>query len=277
MLSIIYKKAFEGLNIIYDRAEAKELAEWLIEYFYNKKNYDYAFEAQPIRPGFDAALDRLLASEPIQYVLGESFFYGRRFVVDKSVLIPRPETELLVAWVIEDHKYAANPIIMDIGTGSGCIAISLKAQLTRAQVCAVDISKVALNTAKLNAHNLSVEVSFKKLDILNYDDWLGPKPDIIVSNPPYIRQLEAAQMHTNVLDFEPNLALFVPDTDPLLFYRAIGQFAIKYLNRPGSVYFEINQVYGQELLILLRDLGFRDISLRKDQYNNERMVRAFLD
>ena len=210
---------------------------------------------------------------PIQYILGETEFYGLTFNVNESVLIPRPETEELVDWIRTENDRSATLNILDIGTGSGCIAISLKQEFTNAIVDAFDISDEALITAQNNANRNNLEVNFSKVDILNAPDF-ETKWDIIVSNPPYVLENEKAEILPNVLDNEPHLALFVPDNDPLLFYRSISQLALRQLKPGGKLYFEINRQYGIATMDLLVELGFTDIELRKDISGYDRMIRG---
>ncbi len=210
---------------------------------------------------------------PIQYILGETEFYGLTFNVDESVLIPRPETEELVDWIRKENDRSASLNILDIGTGSGCIAISLKHEFPKSVVDAFDISDQALITAQSNAYRNNLEVNFTKVDILNAPDF-NRNWDIIVSNPPYVLENEKVTIHPNVLDNEPHLALFVPDNDPLLFYRNIAQFALRQLKPGGRLYFEINRKYGNATMDLLVESGFTDIELRKDISGNDRMIKA---
>jgi release factor glutamine methyltransferase len=227
-------------------------------------------------------LEELKKGKPVQYILGKTEFYGLPFYVNSSVLIPRPETEELVEWVIGSvgsSKLAVDSIL-DIGTGSGCIAISLKKNLPRFSVSAIDISAEALQTGALNAKLNDVDIQFIKADILNlksdpdsHRDKI-PKSEIIVSNPPYVTLHDKTQMHTNVTDFEPHTALFVPKNDPLIFYKAIADFAITHLTENGLLFFEINESYGKETVDLLSDKGFKNIELRKDMSGRDRMIKA---
>jgi release factor glutamine methyltransferase len=207
--------------------------------------------------------------------LGETEFYGLPFYVDESVLIPRPETEELVDWIQKENDKNAFLNILDIGTGSGCIAIALKHGFTNSTVHAFDISVQALETAQSNTERNNLEVNFAQVDILNAPDFTT-KWDIIVSNPPYITEHEKDDMFPNVLNHEPHLALFVPDNDPLLFYRKIALFARQHLHHNGKLYFEINRESGKECMELLTGLGFNDIELKKDISGNDRMVRAII-
>jgi len=212
---------------------------------------------------------------PIQYILGETEFYGLPFRVNDSVLIPRPETEELVDWIRSENNRNEALNILDIGTGSGCIAIALKHEFPNAAVEAFDISDKALETARSNAGLNKLDVEFSKVDILNVADQ-SKKWDIIASNPPYIPELEKSEIEANVLEHEPHLALFVPDNDPLLFYRHIALFAKKQLNPNGKLYFEIHRDYGKECMELLASLGFSEIELRKDISGNNRMIRSVI-
>jgi release factor glutamine methyltransferase len=219
-------------------------------------------------------LTRLKNQEPIQYILGETTFCDLTFNVNPTVLIPRPETSELVGWVAEENRGRAVRIL-DIGTGSGCIAISLAKKMTTAQVAGWDISTEALETAKGNNARNGTDVTFEYCDILAYKPQKS-EYDIIVSNPPYIKEKEKSMMEANVLDWEPETALFVPDNDPLLFYRTIAQKALTMLSPGGKLYFEINREHGKETLSMLNALGYKDIELRKDFADNDRMIRASL-
>ncbi|MHA7844155.1 MAG: peptide chain release factor N(5)-glutamine methyltransferase [Winogradskyella sp.] len=233
---------------------------------------------------FFSILEDLKQQKPIQYILGETEFYGLNFKVNENVLIPRPETEELVDWIIKGSKskvQSSNTFnILDIGTGSGCMAISLAKHLPEAQVFAVDISESALKIAKENADRNEVQVEFIKADILESSLWEDVVLrqmdffDIIVSNPPYVRELEKREIKPNVLDNEPHLALFVENSNPLIFYKAITDFAVDKLKSNGSLYFEINQYLGQETKKLLVGAEFKDIQLRKDLNGNDRMLKG---
>ena len=221
-------------------------------------------------------IGRLLRNEPVQYVLGHAWFCGHRFRVRSGVLIPRPETELLVQKALElgrEMKGLANSEVLDIGTGSGCIAISMA--LSGCRVTAMDISESALDVAKENAAELNAEVAFMQENILQPSP-VGQQWDIIVSNPPYICLHEAEDMERNVLDYEPHNALFVPDTDPLIFYRAIASYAMSHLSAGGWLCLEINQAYAREMESLLASFGFRDITILQDQYGKDRIAYAHL-
>lgn len=215
------------------------------------------------------ALERLKAQEPIQYILGYSDFCGLRFAVNPSVLIPRPETSELVEWIAAESRTAVE--ILDIGTGSGCIAISLASKLPNANVTAWDISPQALAVAQSNSTANGCNLLFEQRDILTCPP-SDKKFDIIVSNPPYIKECEKVAMEDNVLLWEPHLALFVPDSDPLLFYRTIAQKALAMLTKGGKLYFEINREHGNDTVSMLQELGYKNITLRKDFADNDRMV-----
>jgi release factor glutamine methyltransferase len=226
----------------------------------------------------NAILTRLQTGEPLQYILGHTEFYGLPFKVNPSVLIPRPETEELVEWILSEvgsgHLSARS--ILDIGTGSGCIPITLKKHLPQANISTVDISAEAISTAKQNAELNKVEVNFIKDDILNPTDnsLLTAHYSLIVSNPPYVTLHDKTQMHRNVTDFEPHMALFVPEDDPLIFYKAIADFALKNLNKDGFLFFEINESLGSETVEMLKNKGFKNIELRQDMSGRDRMIKG---
>ena len=236
------------------------------------------------------AIYRLKQFEPIQYIIGETEFYGLTFFVNKDVLIPRPETEELVAWIVKESRenreerkdlLIANEEsknILDIGTGSGCIAVSLAYSLPSAKVSALDISLGALSIAKQNAKKNKVTVNFLKVDVLNIEEDLFKEEfDVIVSNPPYVRELEKSQIEPNVIKYEPHTALFVEDEDPLLFYRKIAQFSQTYLKSDGTLFFEINEYLSKELIIMLTNEGFTDVILKKDIFGKARMIKCRRD
>ncbi|MCW3784856.1 peptide chain release factor N(5)-glutamine methyltransferase [Plebeiibacterium sediminum] len=220
----------------------------------------------------EEALEKLKNHIPIQYIFGETEFYGLKFNVNPAVLIPRPETEELVHWIIEDCK-TPDPEMLDIGTGSGCIPITLKKNIPDAKVKGWDISDEALTTARSNAALNNVMVDFCKQNALELKD-VNEAFDIIVSNPPYVLEKEKELMHDNVLNNEPHLALFVPDNQPLLFYHAIAEFAKSNLKPSGKLYFEINEAFGDETVEMMEQLGFENIVLKKDLFGKDRMVRG---
>ena len=221
----------------------------------------------------DKALERLQTYTPIQHIIGYESFCGLRFRVNSNVLIPRPETQELVAWI--ESEATGKERILDIGTGSGCIAVSLAKRLPHCTVEAWDISSEALSVAQENSRINETRVKLEQRDILTYSP-TNKQFDIIVSNPPYIREIEKESMEANVLQWEPHTALFVPDNDPLLFYRTIAQKALTMLAPGGRLYFEINRAYGKETCQMLAELGYSNIELRKDFADNDRMVRAVL-
>lgn len=229
---------------------------------------------------FNQAIDRLKIYEPVQYILGETEFFGYPFLVNKQVLIPRPETEELVSWIIEDVD-KKETTILDIGTGSGCIAISLAKKLNNAVVSAIDISNKAIEVAKKNALINNVNVEFSRVDVLNFEDKLvlqdkwKSKFDIIVSNPPYVRMQEKKLMQLNVIDHEPDIALFVEDDDPLLFYRRISELSRQYLKHNGTLYLEINEYLGVEMEKMLNEAGFKHVELKKDMFGKNRMIKCW--
>jgi release factor glutamine methyltransferase len=216
---------------------------------------------------------RLKQFEPIQYILGETYFFGLQLKVTPTVLIPRPETEELVDLIIRGNS-DGNLTILDIGTGSGCIAIALKSRLNKAEISGIDISEKALKIARKNGTLNRLNVQFFQADILNWQKYDWPFFDVIVSNPPYVTKSEKELMHKNVLDFEPSNALFVDDTDPLLFYRTIAQFALEKLNPNGKIYFEINENFGPETKSLLAGFGFTEVDIVTDIHGKNRFVKA---
>ena len=225
---------------------------------------------------WNSILQELLKEIPIQYVLGKTSFYGLDFDVNPNVLIPRPETEELVEWILESCKskgITQKIRILDIGTGSGCIAISLAKNIQNGAVFALDVSEQALATAKKNASSHAVTVTFIHQSIFETAD-LQQQFDIIVSNPPYVRNLEKEEIKKNVLDNEPHLALFVADNDALIFYKKIAELAQKNLSPNGQLFFEINQYLGAEMVDLLEKMNFKNVELRKDMYGNDRMTKA---
>ena len=223
---------------------------------------------------------RLQKEEPIQYIIGSTEFYGLPFLVDKNTLIPRTETEELVAWVLDEIKVLTNNkitelSILDIGTGTGCIPISLAKNLTSLNISAIDISPEALLIAKQNAILNKVTIEFIELDILNAES-LPQEYDVIISNPPYVRELEKEEIKNNVLENEPHLALFVADENPLIFYNKIADLAKQQLSINGMLFFEINQYLGQKTLNMLVNKGFKNIQLKKDLFGNDRMIKCVL-
>lgn len=277
-----YRTQFiQALTSMYDEGEAESFFYLILEEKQQLKRIDLALRPDLVFSEEEIAiwnsiLEQLKLEIPIQYLLGKTSFFGLDFEVNENVLIPRPETEELVGWILENQKSEVKSQklkILDIGTGSGCIAISLAKNLPNAKVFAIDVSEKALATAKKNANLNDVNVIFLHQSILDTED-LEQEFDIIVSNPPYVRNLEKEEIKKNVLDNEPHLALFVEDDDALIFYRKIAELAQKNLSSSGQLYFEINQYLGTEMVELLEKMNFKNVELRKDIYDNDRMTRA---
>ncbi|PZO30568.1 MAG: peptide chain release factor N(5)-glutamine methyltransferase [Flavobacteriaceae bacterium] len=288
-----YKNRFlHALSSLYDEKEIESFFYLTLEKLHQKKRIDLALQPDLAMDEtqfsqWETVLAELKTHKPIQYILGETEFYGLPFLVNENVLIPRPETEELVQLILDDLSIRAqsrseNITILDIGTGSGCIPISLKKNLPSAEVFAIDVSKNALEVAQKNAEINRVEVNFIEANILLTDSLVLPTRntqhatlfDIIVSNPPYVRNLEKAEINPNVLEFEPHLALFVEDNDALLFYRKITELAKNHLSENGKLYFEINQYLGKETVVLVESYGFKNVQLIKDIYGNDRMISS---
>lgn len=277
-----YRDQFiQELTPLYDAGEAESFFYLILEAKHQLKRVDIALQpdlafSESELKTWSSILEQLKKEIPVQYILGTTHFYGLEFEVNSNVLIPRPETEELVDWIIESQQLEIGDMkvrILDIGTGSGCIAISLAKNLPNAEVFALDVSDKALATAQKNAELNQVTIQFIHQSILETED-LGQQFDLIVSNPPYVRHLEKQEIKKNVLDNEPHLALFVDDNDALIFYRKIAELALKNLNPQGQLYFEINQYLGQETLDLLQEMGFKYTVLRKDIYGNDRMIQC---
>lgn len=277
-----YRTQFiQELTPIFDSAEAESFFYLILEEKHQLKRIDLALNPDLSLSDeeiqlWNSILEQLKKEIPVQYLLGKTSFYGLDFEVNANVLIPRPETEELVEWIIESQKSEVGSKILkilDIGTGSGCIAISLAKNIPDAQVYAIDVSDKALATAQKNAKNNEVNVTFLLKNILETED-LEQQFDIIVSNPPYVRELEKQEIKKNVLDNEPHLALFVEDNDALIFYRKIAELAQKNWSPNGQLFFEINQYLGKETSDLLEKMNFKNIELRKDIYGNDRMIRS---
>ncbi|MCR5242759.1 MAG: peptide chain release factor N(5)-glutamine methyltransferase [Prevotella sp.] len=292
-----YSDLWRRLTPLYDEGEAKAMVRLLLERCFGltlADIYGGGLEASGINTErLEQLMRRLEQSEPVQYAIGEELFCGRWFRVTPAVLIPRPETQELCEWCLGSlspwRGRGERPHILDIGTGSGCIAITLAAEVAEARVTAWDISEEALTIARENAQHLGAQVTFEQVDILAHAQSSlqskaaepsvkfkaqSPRYDIIISNPPYIAKMEAEQMTGNVLDWEPHGALFVPDDDPLLFYRAIARLALSALKPQGLLFLEINPLYHDELMAMLRDMGFADVETRNDQFNKQRMIKA---
>ncbi len=269
----------QELHGIYEDSEIDAFIVLCFEELLNLKRSDLLLNAEKTMSEsellkFNFAIKDLKKQKPLQYILGSADFYGLKFKVNGSVLIPRPETEELVDLIIKENKGKALRIL-DIGTGSGCIPVSLKKNLPISVVEAIDISEEALQVAKENAQANGVDVRFFQEDVLNPKNELkNLRYDIIVSNPPYIKESEKEAMHKNVLDHEPHLALFVYDTDALLFYKAIADHALQMLNPGGRIYFEINAEHGLETQQMLENKGFKNVVLIKDMSNKNRILRG---
>ncbi len=223
---------------------------------------------------FFTGLSELKKERPIQYIIGETTFMDSLLKVNEHVLIPRPETEELVQWLIDDVGATSELKILDIGTGSGCIAVSLAKNLQNSKVYALDVSKEAIHLAKENAVLNGVEINFINADILTSSLDLDLSFDIIISNPPYVREIEKEEIHNNVKNYEPSLALFVSDANPLIFYEAIAEFSKKHLSKDGKLYIEINQYLGEETKALFENKNFNKVILKKDIFDNHRMIRC---
>lgn len=274
-----YKSICNELEPIYPLSEAKAIARMAIESVSNKKIHDAIANPQlTLSDGeitqLEYYISQLKLQKPIQYILGNTEFFGLNLKVTPSVLIPRPETEELVDWILTTHN-ESSPSILDIGTGSGCIAITLAKNIPGAKVFALDISSKALEVASKNAMENGVSLTLINENILNLPAELSGSPfDIIVSNPPYVRESEKELMAPNVLENEPELALFVSDVNPLEFYKAIASVAQKHLKPKGWVYCEINEAFGIETASVFAERGFVNVTLRKDINGKERMLRC---
>nr|WP_322625365.1 peptide chain release factor N(5)-glutamine methyltransferase [uncultured Flavobacterium sp.] len=272
-----YKETFTAALVpLYDVAEAERFFYIALEEMKGWRRMDYLMRpdtevAEAELEQWQSVKHQLEQFRPIQYIFGKAYFYGLEFKVNENTLIPRPETEELVEWITHENSRRGAFNILDIGTGSGCIPISLAKNLPLADVSAIDISEGALAIAKENADANNTSVNFLWTDILNVET-LPAQYDVIVSNPPYVRNLEKIEIKPNVLDYEPHLALFVEDTDPLIFYRKIALLAKQCLKPGGKLYYEINQYLGPETVALLEEIGFKNIVLRKDFVGNDRMI-----
>jgi release factor glutamine methyltransferase len=279
------QKILNELKDVYDKVEALNVAELVLEKVSNQertdwlKNKDLFLSPEQIEE-LKKILIRLKDNEPVQYALEEAWFAGMKFKVNKNVLIPRPETEELVDWIVKEIniQYSTPNVqysILDIGTGSGCIPIALKKKIPKASVTAIDICSEALHIALENAVAFNTEIDFRLMDFLDEEKWneLG-KFDIIVSNPPYVMQTEKVIMHPRVTVYEPPLALFVPDDDALIFYKKLVRFSLLHLNKNGKLFVEINESLGKDVVELFMKKGFTSIELKKDMQGKDRMVRA---
>lgn len=316
ILTILYKKRYlrgmkqivlqlhQSLSNQYDEREIRAITQWLLEEVCGWSRTQILLQSSELvcteeqRSLLSDIALQMEQGVPMQYAVGYEYFCGRRFDVGPQVLIPRPETSGLINWIVDNlvnnpgiTRGLASPSILDIGTGSGCIALTLAAELPRASVVAVDISEPALQVANGNAKKLGINnVEFICMDILHpcerqssssFHNAFSELPetyqqgvDIIVSNPPYICQSEKANMQANVLEHEPHLALFVPDSDPLLFYRAIADYGLLHLKEGGWLYFEINAAYGEDTCWMMREKGYADVELKQDYVGRDRFVRG---
>jgi len=282
VLSDLKKEMFQCLA--YEKTEIDSFFYILIEYRLQLSKMDFLMNpnikiSQDDKEFFNTVVLRLKNEEPIQYILSQTFFYSLLFEVDENTLIPRPETEELVEWIIKDQVLLKKKDlrILDIGTGSGCIPIALSKNISNSVVTTVDVSEKAIQVAKRNAKTNKVEVCFINDTILAPETITNTKYvfDVIVSNPPYVRNLEKQEIKQNVLAYEPHLALFVADDDALIFYDRITKYALKHLKKNGALYFEINQYLGEATVKLIKQLGFKNVELRKDMFGNDRMIKAF--
>lgn len=272
-----YRELWRTLEPLYGNGEARAITDYVLDVCFGLSKADILCGAvEEMTAEKTAELNkifgRLTEGEPVQYVLGRAEFCGRWFSVRPGVLIPRPETEELCAWITADSKASASPKVLDIGTGSGCIAITLQLDMPESKVTAWDISADALDVARENAQQLGANVNFVRQDALNAKpegEW-----DVIVSNPPYICEKEKKDMAVNVLEHEPHTALFVPDADPLLFYRAITRLAVQTLNKGGRLYFEINPIYADDTCRMMQAEGMTAVELRSDMYGKQRMAKG---
>lgn len=273
-----------SLQKVYDHREANNIADWVFEKICGLNKMQRRIKANAIMDETEVAelkklLSQLLQHKPVQYVLQECFFYKRKFFVNENVLIPRPETEELAEWIVNDlkEKYLdSKPTnILDIGTGSGCIAISLKKELNNCRVSALDASEKALEVAKKNAADLQAEINFFVVDFLNETKWDQLEQfDVIVSNPPYIPKSEKESLAKNVTEHEPSVALFVDNNDPFVFYEKIADFAKSHLNTGGKIYVEVHENHAEDVKDIFERAGFAS-QIKKDIYGKERMVKAF--
>ncbi|HEY8690265.1 MAG TPA: peptide chain release factor N(5)-glutamine methyltransferase [Chitinophagaceae bacterium] len=292
-----YKKFVKQLQSIYDKRESENITDWVFESIGGIKRLHRISDKQKqlnntLVEQLNAALQQLLAHKPVQYVLGEVWFYKMKLLVNEHVLIPRPETEELVEWVVEDvqrtmyevrskknlniqHRTSNIVHLLDIGTGSGCIAIALKKELPDAEIFAIDVSEDALKVAKQNAQDQNTTINFLQLDFLNEDDWSSLQSfDIIISNPPYIPENEKSKLAKNVVNHEPHMALFVNDNDPFIFYKKIAVFADKHLKEKGKFFVEVHEDYAKEVQQIFAEKNFT-AEIKKDIYKRERMICAY--
>ena len=285
----------DQLREIYDEQEAVNIADLAIEHTTGFRKTERVSKKEQELPSSQIEqlkkdLQRLQQHEPIQYIMNKTWFYGMELYVDKNVLIPRPETEELVQWIVDDVKSSGKDVfirrsmegdettqlkILDVGTGSGCIALALKKTMPKAEVWGSDVSEEALNVARRNGSALDIRVDFQGLNFLDAaQQKLLPTVDIIVSNPPYVPLKDKKQMHANVVNYEPHIALFVPDNDPLIFYKALAEFGNKRLYNNGNIYMEIHEEIASDVVNLFKQNGYSDVELKKDMQAKDRMIKA---
>ncbi|MBO7144567.1 MAG: peptide chain release factor N(5)-glutamine methyltransferase [Salinivirgaceae bacterium] len=277
-LAFIQSEMRRQLAPVYSPRELQQVVSELLEHFGFTRVQVIAYpDAKLSETDYEQLqlmLKRLADGEPLQYVVGTEWFMDMPFSVCRDVLIPRPETEELVRLIVGCCKQPS-PRIVDVGTGSGCIAVLLAKLIDGAQVTAIDVSAAAIEVARRNAEQNSAQVEFVRADILADNQLFAPSSlDVVVSNPPYVTETDKNQMSRNVLDFEPHLALFVPDSDPLLFYRRIAELAQQWLKSGGMLFFEINERFGPETVQLLENMRFDNVELHRDFYEKNRMVSA---
>jgi release factor glutamine methyltransferase len=280
------KEIIKNIGNIYEQNEANNIAELLIESITKLPRSERIIKGDETLPNsqknlLHSSISRLQKHEPIQYIINEAWFAGMRFYVDRNVLIPRPETEELVEWVVEEyspdsHRDKNSAVkILDVGTGSGCIAITLKNKLPLSEVWACDISDQALNVARINADALHATIDFVPLNFLDPEQRKQlANVDVIVSNPPYVPQSEKTEMKKNVVEYEPSTALFVTEDDPLIFYKAVAEFGREKLNKGGSIYAEIHENLGEPVKRLFLSAGYQTVQLKKDLQEKDRMIKA---
>lgn len=276
-LPALHRYMSEQLADLYPENELRSMLKLALDHYFN-----YNTKYLSLHPGVKFTESQLLdiilmvkelkTGKPIQYVLGETEFMGLKLKVNEHVLIPRPETEELCDWILKEIPKLKSPNILDIGTGSGCIALAMKKSRQDAEVTAVDCSGEALEVARMNAKINQLKVNFIEMDILNAVSEKFVTQDVMVSNPPYITKGEQGLLHKNVIDFEPHKALFVEDNDPLIFYRAIAELGAKILKPEGELFFEINEASGKDVADVLRSTGYKDVLIRKDLNGKDRMV-----
>ncbi len=263
------------LEAVYEPSEARQVSRIVLEDAFGVKNFSRAmFFTLDDAARLEEIKKRLLQHEPVQYILGAADFYGLKFKVDKRVLIPRQETEELVHWILETLPQHATARVLDIGAGSGCIPVTLKVKRPNLQVFAIDVSEGALEIAAENAARHNAAVSFILADILQPSEWPEETFDVIISNPPYIPRKEASMMPLQVLQFEPHLALFTENEDPLIFYRGIAEFALQRLVKGGFLFFETNEFNAHAVMDMLKALGLQKLELHQDMQGKDRMVKC---